>query len=210
LHGGSSGEKNRGSDIVLSYGIMKYQDTENYRISNVKFPYKTYCWEYNEGVVYTPFTELINPQRMVNRLGSVMENIINNSKPPTIAYDKDLTDNQDDPNEMLRNLYQGKPLALSTRGRGIHNAITNVAGSLDSTVNVYQGLIEASKLDMDRIIGVNEALRGESAGSEQLVGVTQLQIQKGTLMQAPFYKAIERIFLQIYQSIADVGKKSFK
>lgn len=196
------------TDIVLSYGVVKYQDTENERISNVKFPYKCHCWEYDQGNIYTPITQLINPQRMINRFGSVMDNIINNAMPPTVAYDKDLTDPQDI-EDMMRNIYQGKPISLQTRGRGINNAITSLRGTLDDTVQMYYNLIDMTRLDMDRIVGVNESLKGESMGAEQLVGVTQLQIQRASLMQEPFYNALANIYLQSYQSIADVGKRVY-
>lgn len=39
--------------------------------------------------------------------------------------------------------------------------------------------------------------------------VTQLEIQRASLIQEPFYDAITRLFLQVYQATANVGKRVY-
>ncbi len=72
---------------------------------------------------------------------------------------------------------------------------------------VMFNIIDIMKNHVQDTTGVNEALKGESTGSDQLVGVTQLMIQRGSLMQEPFYNAISQVFLQSYQAIATVEKE---
>ena len=62
---------------------------------------------------------------------------------------------------------------------------------------------------MQDVTGVNESLKGESTGSDQLVGVTQLMIQRGSLLQEPFYNAITDVFKQMFEQVASVGKKYY-
>lgn len=199
----------KGGDVVLDYGIMPYQDTNYLKLSNAKFPYKVCCWEYVNGVVSTPISQLINPQRMINRLSSTQENLYNNAKPPTIGIDVDLVDPKGGMAELMRSHYQGKFLQVKSRGRGINNAITNVGGTLDATVSLYDNAMANLKSTMDNIIGMNDAIRGENQGSGQLVGVTAMQIQRASIQQEPFFKALANIFEQCYQSVATVGKRVF-
>lgn len=207
----SSAKNNQDNkDILLDYGIMPYQDTEYYTYYNCKFPYKCSTWFYSRGFIFSPISALINPQRMINRMESVKENMVNCSLPGIPVYDKSAVDDQDGEDEMMRKWYQGKAVGIDARGTGINNAISRVGSSLDAnSVQAYDMFGESYRVAMDRIVGVNESLRGESQGSEQLVGVTALQIQRASLIQEPFYNAIERIYVQCYQAIANVGKRIY-
>lgn len=201
-------EKNKLTDIVLDYGIMPYQDTELEKISNVKYPYKSGCWVFVNGYTYSPITSLINPQRMINRYLSVQENLISNTKPSNLAYDKNMLDEGGE-KELLNDTWQGKPIGINAKGRGIHNAITNIAGGLDAGIGAYNTLADSMATNMGSMIGVNESLTGESIGQHQLVGVTELQQQRASIIQEPFYTAIIDVFQQISQAVCNVGKRLY-
>jgi hypothetical protein len=62
---------------------------------------------------------------------------------------------------------------------------------------------------MQRITGVNEFMQGTSGGNRDLVGTTQMAIQRGTLMQEPFYFSLSKVLLQAYQSIVSQGKRIY-
>jgi hypothetical protein len=109
----------------------------------------------------------------------------------------------------LRKMNRSEPVLLDARGRGIQNAI----GSYDTTIKagtmgMFQ-IIETLKKFTQDTSGINEAIKGESTGSDQLVGVTELMIQRGSLMQEPFYNALTMIFKQAFQSICTVGKRIY-
>lgn len=193
-------------DIVLDWGIAPYQETENIEYHSAKFPYKCYCWGFVDGEILSPIDDAIDPQRFINRVFSIAENQINNSRGSGTVIDGTMVDDQD---EVLRNMNQSKPVFIQAKGRGIQNAI----GSYDTTIKqgtmVLYNIIDSVKNSIQQTTGVNEALRGESTGSDQLVGVTQLMIQRGSLMQEPFYNAMTMVFKQCYQSIATVGKRIY-
>lgn len=204
--GNSTYANKKFNDVMLEYGVVPYQETENLDFDSVKFPYKCYCWGYIDGEVLSPIDDAINPQRFINRMLSVTENQINNSRGSGTVIDGTMVTDQA---EVLRNMNQSKPILINAKGRGIQNAI----GQYDSTVKqgtmVLFNIIDAvGKLTQD-VTGVNEALKGESTGSDQLVGVTQLLIQRGSLMQEPFYNAITQIYKQCYQSVATRGKRIY-
>ena len=206
----SLGGVNEYTDVVLEHGDMPYQDTEYYRFASVKFPYKNYCWYYNNGFIFSPVSALINPQRMINRFESVKENLVNTALPGVVAYDKGMLNPDGGEEEMLRNLYQGKPIGLAAKNMGVQNAIQRVGSSLDvNSIQAYDLMSESMRMAMDRIIGVNDSMKGQSQGSEQLVGVTALQIQRASLIQEPYYDAIAKLFEQVYQSSANVGKRIY-
>ena len=194
------------ADIVLDYGIAPYQETEVIEYASVKFPYKCYCWGYVDGEVLSPVDDAISPQRLVNRMLSVAENQISNSRGSGTVIDKTMVDDQQD---VLRKMNRSEPVLINAKGRGIQNAI----GSYDTTIKqgtmVIFNIIEALKKFTQDTTGINEAIKGESTGSDQLVGVTQLMIQRGSLMQEPFYNSITMIYKQCFQSICSIGKRIY-
>lgn len=196
-------------DIILDYGIVPYQETDNLDISNVKSPFKVYCWGYVDGEILSPVDDAINPQRFLNRLLSVAENQINNSRGSGTIYDKSIIDPQGGEAEMIKNMNQSKPIGVNARGRGIQNVVGSYDASINKGTMVMFDIMNTIKAQLKDVTGLNEAIQGESMGSDQLVGVTQLMIQRGSLMQEPFYNAITMVFSQCYQSIATVGKRIY-
>jgi len=201
--------KDKIPDIVLDYGLHPYQETEWLDLSNVKFPFKCYTWGYVDGEIMSPVDDAINPQRFINRVLSVAESQINQSGGSSVVVDKDAVDGPDGEDALYRDIDQGKPITLRTKGRGIPNSV----GVYDATpkqgtyrlfdiIPVMEGIIQKNT-------GVNEGLKGESTGSDQLVGVTQLLIQRGSLMQEPFYNALTQVFLQVHQHTATVAKRMY-
>ena len=202
----TDGNKEVVSDIVLANGIAPFQDTELEKISNVSYPYKTGIWTYMDGSTYTPISSLINPQRMINRVASVTDNLINNAKPDTVFMDEDLIT---DKVQTLNDYYQGKPIFMSAKGRGMQNAVTTQGRMLDASIGVYSNL-QASFADrMSKMLGVNDALMGTSVGQHQLNGVTQMQEERASVIQEPFYSALINIFKQAAQATCNVGKRFY-
>lgn len=205
----SSMSSDKIADIVLEYGLAPYQETETLDSNSVHFPYKCYCWGYVDGEVLSPIDDAINPQRFINRILSVAENQINNAGGSGFAYDKSAVDPNGGESEIMRNINQSKPVGFNAKGRGIQNIVTHYDNSIKQGTMVMFNIIEATKAYMQDVTGVNEALKGESTGSDQLVGVTQLMIQRGSLMQEPFYNAIANILGQAHQAMATVGKRIY-
>ncbi len=197
-------------DIILDYGLFQYPETDNHHISTVKFPFKAYCWGYVDGEIVSPVDDAINPQRFINRLLSISENQINNAGGSGTFYDSSFVKNEPGAEaELLRNMAQSKPVGLNAKGRGMQNAVVNYDNSIKAGTMVLFNIIDMMDKYSQDVTGINEALKGESMGSDQLVGVTQLMLQRGTLMQEPFYYAITNIFLQCYQSVASRGKRIY-
>lgn len=199
-------ERKKIQDIVLDWGIAPYQETENQEYASVKFPYKCYTWAYQDGEIMSPIDDAIDPQRFVNRVWSVAENQINNSRGSGTAYDKDMVE---DEAQLLMDMNQSKPVGFRTKGLGIQNVVGSYDGTIKNGTQILFNIIDAMKDSVQKMTGVNDALKGESTGSDQLVGVTQLMIQRGSLMQEPFYNALTQIYKQCYNSICTVGKRIY-
>lgn len=202
-------DKSKLWDIILDWGVQEYQETNELDPNNCEFPYKCYCWAYIDGEILTPIDDAINPQRMINRMKSIAENQINNSRGAGIFYDKSMVDAQGGEDELLRNMNQSKPVGINAKGRGIQNAVTTYDSTVKNGTMVMYNIVEQFKNDVNQSTGLNEALKGESTGSDQLVGVTELMIQKGSLLQEPFYNALVEVYLQCYQAIATRGKRIY-
>lgn len=196
-------------DIILEYGILPYQETDNLDVSSVKSPFKVYCWGYVDGEILSPVDDAISPQRFLNRLLSVAENQINNSRGSGTVYDKSIIDAQGGEAEMIKNMNQSKPIGVNARGRGIQNVVGSYDASINKGTMVMFDIMNVIKAQLKDVTGLNEAIQGESMGSDQLVGVTQLMIQRGSLMQEPFYNSITNVIKQCFQAIASSGKRIY-
>lgn len=195
-------------DIVLEYGMEDYQETDMLDLSNVKYPLKVQTWGYVDGEVFSPVDDAINPQRFINRVLSVTEQLINSSGGSSVIIDEDAID-PNSKGQIYSDISEGKPITVRTKGKGVPNTV----GYYDATpkTGVYNmfNIIPTIKSMIQDTTGVNEALKGESTGSDQLVGVTELLIQRGSLMQEPFYNAISDLYVQMYQYVATVGKRIY-
>jgi hypothetical protein len=194
-------DKDRCGTLVLEHGLLEYQEKDVMDENNAKFPIKSQTWGYLDGEIFTPVDDAINPQRLINRIVSVFEAQINASGGAGVIVDGDAADE-----DINYNIKEGNAIQLDTRGRGIPNSIGNYdatpkAGTFNllNVIPIMQGFTQQTT-------GVNEALKGESIGSDQLVGVTQSMIQRGSLMQEPFYFALADLYMQTYQYYATVGK----
>lgn len=203
---GNKKENGKFSDIVLEFGKDPYQDTNLQDLSNVKFPFQVHTWGYVDGEIFSPVDDVISPQRFINRMLSLTEQRFNSSGGSNVILDEDSVDNII---ETQQDIKEGKPITVRSRGKGIPNTV-GVYNAMpnQSTYNMF-GAVSQMKALMQDVTGVNEAIKGESTGSDQLVGVTELQIQRGSILQEPFYYAVSEIFLQMYESVASVGKKYY-
>lgn len=203
----SIGSNDKVNDIVLDYGYLPYQEPDLYLPTNMRPPYKVGIWSYIDGEVLSPVDVVINPQRMINRFLSVIEGHVNNSGGSGPLYDRDLMGDEED--EINIRMKRGEPVGIHARGRGVNNAVGRYdAGIKDATV-IYSQLIENFKQGIEDITLVNEGLKGQTNNPDQLVGVMQLMIQRGSITQEPFYSAIENIYKGCYQSIATSGRRYY-
>jgi len=76
-------------------------------------------------------------------------------------------------------------------------------------MQMFQVIDQVQKAIQD-VTGVNEAMTGTQGGGDVLVGVIEAQIQRGSLVQEPFYWGITSILRQAYEHMATVGKSVYK
>lgn len=195
-------------DIALEYGMVPYQESDLYKPTNMLPPYKVGTWSYMDGEVLAPVSVAINPQRMINRFLSVMENYINNSGGAGVVFDKDLIGSTPE-DEIRASINKGEAIGVYAKGRGVQNIFGKYDATPKESIVAFQQLIDSFKMGIEQVTGVNEGVKGETNNPDQLVGVMQLMIQRGSIIQEPFYKAIMDIYIGAYQSIATSGKRYY-
>jgi len=198
----------RGGDIVLEYGVYPWAETNQIDPWNVKYPYRCSTWVYERGEILSPIDDAINPQRFINRLMSVAESQINNARGSGTIIAKQAIDPQIGEEGINSKINRGKVVVVDIARTG---NVNNTIGSYDSTVGagtmVYFNIMQEMQRSIEDITGVNEGMTGSLQKPEQqLVGVLKDQIQRGSIIQEPFYFALSEFMLQIYQSIASLGK----
>jgi hypothetical protein len=194
-------------DIILEYGVLPYQEKKLGDPANVQFPYKCYTWVYDRGEVLTPLDDVIDPQRFLNRTISVIESHMSNMRGTGTVISKSAVDARDGEQDMLRNMNASKPIFVDTdRVGSVQNAVGQYGTTVgNGTLQMFQVVNEVQKSIQD-VTGVNEAMTGTQGAQDALVGVIDAQIQRGSLVQEPFYWALTSILRQAYQHIATVGK----
>jgi hypothetical protein len=194
-------------DIILEYGILPYQEKNLYDPSNVKFPYKCYTWVYDRGEVLTPLDDVIDPQRFLNRTLSVVESQMSNMRGTGTVISKSAVDDRDGEADVVRNINASKPIFVDTdRVGSVQNAIGTYGTNIgQGTLQMFQA-VQTIQQSIQDVTGVNEAMTGTQGGGDMLVGVVEAQIQRGSLVQEPFYWALTSILKQAYEHMATVGK----
>jgi len=195
-------------DVALDYGVIPYQEPDLYKPTNMVPPYKVGIWSYIDGEVLSPVSVVINPQRMINRFLSVMENHINNSGGSGVVYDKDLTGTSQE-DDIKAAVSRGEAIGVHAKGRGVNNVFGRYDSTVKESIVAFSSLIENFKLGIEQVTGVNEGVKGETNNPDQLVGVMQLMIQRGLIIQEPFYKALSDLYQGCYQSIASSGRRYY-
>jgi hypothetical protein len=194
-------------DIVLEYGIVPYQQKNYSDPANVKFPYKCYTWTYDRGEILTPLDDVIDPQRFLNRTLSVIESHMTNMRGTGTVISKGAVDARDGEQDMIRNMNASKPIFVDTdRVGSVQNAVGQYGTNIGpGTLQMFQ-VIKEVQTSIQDVTGVNEAMTGTQGGSDALVGVVEAQIQRGSLVQEPFYWALTSVLQQAYEHIATVAK----
>jgi hypothetical protein len=194
-------------DAALEYGIVPYQEPDLYKPTNMAPPYKVGTWSYLDGITLSPVDVVINPQRMINRFLSVMENQINNSGGAGVVFDADLITEPED--EIRSQINKGEAVKVHAKGRGVQNVMGRYDSTPKESVIAFSALIESFKQGIEQVTGVNEGVKGDTGNPDQLVGVMQLMIQRGSIIQEPFYKALTDVFHGCYQSVVSSGRRYY-
>lgn len=202
---GSGKEK---GDIVLGYGELPYQDRNMLDISNVEPPYKIRTWAYHHGEILSPIEDVISPQRFLNRVLSVAEQQVNNSRGSGTIFDKHMIDAQGGEAEIQKNINQGKPLFVNAKGN-MSNSVGTYDMTMGKSADALFGIVSQMRGIIQNVSGVNEAMTGTQGGKREAVGVTSAMINRGTIMQEPFYFAISDLLLKASQSMARQGKQIY-
>jgi hypothetical protein len=205
--GGDSENNQVADDIILESGIVPYQEPNLHQATNMLPPYKVGTWSYLKGEILSPVDVVINPQRMINRFLSVMEQQITSAGGSGPVYDKDMVDGDED--DFRMRMKRGEPVGVSGRGKGIQNVVGNYSAGIKESTLVFANLVENYKSGIEQMTGVNEALKGSANNPDQLVGVMQLAIQRGSLIQEPFYSALLEIYHGCVQNIATSAKRYY-
>lgn len=137
-----------------------------------------------------------------------MENQINNSGGAGVVFDKDLIGATPE-DEIRSSINKGEPIGVYAKGRGVQNIFGRYDSTPKEALVVFSQLIDSFKLGIEQVTGVNEGVKGESNNPNQLVGVMQLMIQRGSIIQEPFYKAVTDVFRGCYQSVISSGKRYY-
>jgi len=136
---------------------------------------------------------------------------MNNSRGAGTAVDSQAVSGTDGGEEEIdRRMNSNQTLFLNgARVGGINNAIAKYDNTNANAINAMFAAGREIQQAVQDITAVNEFMTGTQGGQRQLVGVLNSQIERGTLVQEPFYFGLGRVILQVYQSVTAVGKRVY-
>lgn len=208
--GGSYGNKMKSPDVVLSYGVFDMEERDPIDPRRVKPPYKVNFWSYMDGIVTGPIDDIIDPQRFINRILSVTENKINTAPHDFIAYDKRAASSSAGSEaELLAAMASGGSVGIDSRGLGLPNVIAPVTSTSAQNSIGLLNIVGSLSGFIQHTTGVNGAMQGGPAQRDQLVGVTESLIERGSLLQLPFFNAVSQVYLGLYNSAVTEGKRIY-
>jgi hypothetical protein len=196
-------------DIVLDWGVVKYQERNKIDPSVAGWPYKISTWLYDKGEVISPVESAINPQRVVNRMLSVQEARFNRMTGSGPVISKEALIDTDEA-EVRSAIAKGEPIVInSLKFGGVNNAVGNYGGNYAPQINRIYDTIREFSLVVDQNTGINDAMKGEAGGSDVLAGVVREQINRGSILQESFYASLDDMFGALSNHAVNVGKQIY-
>lgn len=195
------------SDLVLDYGFMPYQEPDAFVPTNMKPPVKAGTWSYVDGEILSPVDVAINPQRLINRFESIMEQKINSAGGSAPIIDGDALGETPE-HIAVGAIKRGDPLVVHGKRLGVNNIVGRYEAGISSSATVFVNLMDNYKSLMEETTGVNAQLKG-AVNPDQLVGAMQLAMHQGSVIQEPFYQAIHTCIQGLAQSTVTSGKRMY-
>lgn len=200
-------------DVVLGWGEVDCPNTNQQDPFQKMYPYHIDTYIYQLGQLYTPTDSLVKPQRLLNRLISIMESTMNQIRGSGVIIDSNgLPDaaGNDAQGMVQEQINQGKTVFLD--GTRLPGGITQSVVPYSSApqlqaVSGMMSIVNGIQTMAQNNSGMNRDLTGTGAGTS--VGVMQNNISQGNLMFETFFNGIDTLFRSVYYSIANRGRKYY-
>ncbi len=194
-------------DIVLDYGIRPYSQLYSFGKKKLDFPYKVFTYAYIDGEIISPVDALISPQRYMNRVLSVAESQINNSRGSGYFIDGDSIQDGDGMEGVQRNMNQSKPVVLYAQ-RNMNNAVIPYDNTVKSGTLTMFNIASQIKSMADDTTG-GSAIKGEGGAYRVSVGALEQNLNQGTVLQESYYYALTKIIFKCYDSMMNRGRRIY-
>lgn len=194
-------------DIILDYGIRPYSSLYSFGRKKLNFPYICFSYAYIEGEIISPVDALISPQRYLNRVLSVAESHINNSRGSGMIIDGDTITDGDGIEGVQRNMNQSKPVVLYAQ-KQLNNAVVPYDSTVKSGTLTMFNIANQIKAMADDTTG-GSAIKGEGGAYRVSVGALEQNLNQGTVLQESYFYALTKIIFRGYDAILNRGKRIY-
>lgn len=195
-------------DLVLDYGMYPLQEYDPFDPVRARFPIKATTYAVAGGEIISPIQAIMEPNRFINRILSAIESQANMSGGKALGVDMDMVDPALTEEDVALRAKQGRVIPFHANGRGIGNSMQSHDDSIGSGAYAMLQIVNSVQDLIRTVSGVNASFAGE-AQKNQLVGVTDVLIQRGALMMEPVHDAFADLKLQKYRCMATAGKEFY-
>lgn len=195
-------------DLVLDHGVYGLQEYDPFDPVRARFPIKVTTYAVAGGEIISPIQAIMEPNRFINRILSAIEAQANMSGGKALGVDMDMVDPALTEEDVALRAKQGRVIPFHANGRGVGNSMQSHDDSMGSGAYAMLQIVNAVQDLIRTVSGVNASFAGE-AQKNQLVGVTDVLIQRGALMMEPVHDAFADLKLQKYRCMATAGKEFY-
>jgi len=196
---------NGADDLILEYGLKSFEPKYSFNYKYPDWSYKIKCWSYDNGDIMSPIDDLISPQRFINRVLSMGESQINNTRGSGIIIDKNVVEGmQGGEEEVQRSINLGKPLLVDGQVNNSIGTYNNTIGT--GTIQLFD-IAKGMEASAKNVIGGGESLMGQGGAYRASATVNNQNLNQGTTMQEPVFYCVHKIILDIDTSFANRGRR---
>jgi hypothetical protein len=152
---------------------------------------------------------MLDIQRYINRVSSMAEANMNNTRMGGTVIAKGAITNEMPEEDIQRNINVGKAIIIDDNGIGVNNSIGEYHNTGTKDAAEFYKVVDVLKGFSESMTGVNEAMTGSGGGQRELKGVTDAMIERGSLIQEDYYFAMTEILRQSYRCMAQQGKQIY-
>lgn len=195
-------------DLILKSGPYGLQEYNPFDPTTSVNPVKVSVFASAAGEIVSPCQAILDPNRFMNRILSAIESQANSSGGKSLIIDMDLVKEGFTELDVTAAAKRGDAIPLNAGGRGVSNAVSSHDNSMGSGAYAMLQIVNASQDLIRTVTGVNASFAGEQQ-KDQLVGVTDILVQRGALMMEPVHDKFADLKLQKYKCMATAGKEFY-
>ena len=202
-------DERKPQDIVLKHGVCQLQEAAPMDAYGVALPIKLTTWSMLNGWIIAPISAAQGPQRIINQVTSDITWRMSKNKGASRLIDKTaVTSAGMSVASAQMAMKEGDDVFINgSHLGGLQNSVKELGSGVDSGIYEQFNTLQQLAALGENATGVFKENFGAPEGQAKLVGVKRMQEQQSNIMFQPVIDAVQRLYEQVHQANAQVGRQ---